>query len=259
MSSMQGPGHLRLVPAQRERRRVRVATVKWFKSAARKKGELQHPLKLSATTINVGLDCDRCLWLKAHGYSRPSFPVASITGGVDRVAKELCDMHRGAGTLPVMLDRKIQATLHPRKPPVYNLYDPDFDCILVAKLDEAVIDDLGAAPMDHKSCNRPPDLVRSSVQLQLDLYSYVMSRSGQYPKMSRYAYLVYHFPIVAAPPSGGGERCAGVMGFGSEVRRVEVDHDNAREMIRSTIEIITGEEPEADPDCPYCAWASLKL
>lgn len=93
----------------------------WFTRFAGKvktKGQLPEIVKLSPSTMKLLFDCKACLYKHARGYRRPSFPVAGITHAVDRVAKELCDLHRTSGTIPLMLRAGLEGRLLPEKPPL---------------------------------------------------------------------------------------------------------------------------------------------
>lgn len=235
--------------------------MRWFTIEAGQKkvrGELPETIRLSPSTMKLLFDCRACLHKHARGYRRPSFPVAGITHGVDRVAKELCDLHRPSGTIPLMLSAGLEGQLLPEKPKTINWIVEELKCQVVGKLDEIVVESGGKiAPLDHKSCNAPPPTVIPGVQLQLDTYALLLAKSSMYSggEVSSRGYLLYHFPVLERGVAAAGGRCGDSrMTFASELRQVEVNPDRAYEVIREVLDVVRGPKPPADPDCDYCKW-----
>ncbi len=56
--------------------------------------------KLSPSSINLMLDCERCFWLAKHKvWSRPSTPFPQLPNGMDRVLKVHFDKFMKKGLL----------------------------------------------------------------------------------------------------------------------------------------------------------------
>lgn len=237
--------------------------LKWFAREAkrRQKGELEDPIKLSPSTMNIYFDCQRCLWFKGRGYSRPSIPVAGITHGFDACAKELFDRHRRDGTLPAVLQDLEGGRLFPERPKNLTWVDPASGCVLGGKLDDAVIDQWGVAPLDYKTCKRPFDTVRESVMNQLDCYALLLGTIPGVAKVSPYAYVLYIYPQLEGPVLGNViDRKDGEfrLGVASKLVRVEIDADRAWTMMWLVSKVIRGPMPPAEPDCDFCAWRRLE-
>ena len=57
--------------------------------------------KLSPSSINLMVECERCFWLAKHKiWSRPDSPFPQLPNGMDRVLKAHFDKFRDRGELP---------------------------------------------------------------------------------------------------------------------------------------------------------------
>src|SRR3990172_537291 len=127
--------------------------------------------QLSASTLKLFQECPRCFWLHINKkIERPRGPFPSLPSGIDRVLKAYFEAYRKSGTLPPLIQGKLD------------------DCVVLA----------GAklAPLDHKTRASAPDDVSYTqryYQFQMDVYTLLLERNGQ--PTSRTAYVVYYFPL----------------------------------------------------------------
>lgn len=225
----------------------------WLKHGGQKeRGKLRNPIKLSHSAMSVVEECELCGWLHFRGYRRPSMPAAGITHGIDRVAKELCDRHRKARTLPVMINSSLTGELCQDRPFSLSWKHASQNCEVEGRLDEIfVVQGRYLAPLDHKTASGPPEEMRASVVAQLDLYSLLLSKWSLYGtfQASPWGYVLYHFPILES--AGQNDERISIQ---SELWYAPISADRALERIERVLRIVRGSRPLASPDCEYCRW-----
>ncbi len=235
--------------------------MQWFQREARQqRGSLPDVLKLSHSSMSVAEECRLCGWLHARGIRRPSFPVASITHGIDHEAKRLCDLHRTTGTLPLALRAGLDGSFAPDLAFQLSWTHPRHHCVIRGRLDDLFVErNRTLSPLDHKSCNRAPEVARPSHGKQLDLYALLVMKWPAYAGygISGRGIVVYHYPALQRGTTAGSTRDEHRLVISSEIRTVEVDPERALDRIDRVVDLLKGPKPLPSPDCPYCEWGEM--
>lgn len=208
---------------------------------------MQQLTKLSATSLNVFLDCPRCFWLMINkGIKRPRGPMPSITTGMDTVIKKYFDIFRHKKVLPPFLKGEISARLIEKLPQALYYKPSGKDALLWGKLDECVIlEDGSYAALDHKTKGSSPKEVHSSFKFQMDVYTLLLQENGY--KVKNVAFLVYYFPL---EPWEEGE---GFL-FQTEVHSINTSPENARKVFFEALKVLEGPLPASNPECEFCKY-----
>lgn len=206
--------------------------------------------QLSASTLKLFQDCPRCFWLHLNQrIERPRGAYPSLPSGMDRVLKRYFETYRKQGTLPPLINGKLQGTLA-TTPLTLGFNDPQTKARLWGKLDDCVVlSDQRVAPLDHKTrASAPEDLsyTQKYYQLQMDVYTLLLERNGH--RTSRTAYVVYYYPTEGALHEG--------VPFGVAVHKVATDPDAAYAVFAEACRCLAGPQPAAPAACEYCRWAS---
>lgn len=215
--------------------------------------------RLSASTLNLFLDCPRCFWLKfKKKKERPRGIFPSLPSGIDNVLKVYFDGYREKGTLPKELQKEIpNSSLYPDQVDIKKWRDwrtglrfvspkgveliGAFDDLLVHKGD--VI-----SPLDYKTRGYPPKSIIDSEKyygLQLSVYSLILKQNKY--KVSGQGYLIYYYPKEVSDD--------GMIQFNIKPVRISADPKYAIETCTKAIEVLeTDSVPKASPGCIYCSY-----
>lgn len=207
-------------------------------------------LKLSATTLKLYLECPRCFWLAMKKkIERPRGPFPSLPSGMDLVLKRYFDGYRRQGTLPPLIDGKLQGTLM-KDALTIGFTDPRVNARIWGKLDDGLIlPDGRYAPLDHKTrASAPGDEGYSEkyYKFQMEVYSLLLEKNG-YP-ITRTAYLVYYYPLDGVLHQG--------FPFGVTVHRIATDPDHAQQVFEAAVKLLDGPLPSSSEGCEFCKWAA---
>ena len=206
-------------------------------------------LKLSATSLKLSLECPHCFWLAMKKkIERPRGPFPSLPGGMDLVLKRYFDGYRRQGTLPLLIEGKLQGTLMQGALTI-GFTDPELNARIWGKLDDGLIlPDGRYAPLDHKTRASAPEDESYSLKyykFQMDVYSFLLEQNG-YP-IAREAYLVYYYPLDGVLHQG--------FPFGVAIHRIATDPDHARQVFEAAVKLLEGPLPASSDGCEFCRWA----
>ena len=215
--------------------------------------------KLSPSTLNVFLECQRCFWMdKVKGIKRPRGIFPSLPGGMDRVIKVHFDSFRAKNALPPELSGNNfngiklfgdQAQLELWRSWRTGLVYRDTDgSILSGALDDLLVKDGQYIPFDYKtkgSVTTEEDAVKY-YQNQLDCYTLLL-QENQMPTAG-YGYLLYY------SPKSVGEQGAAI--FELQAIKIPTDYERARATFRKAVTLLKGSLPEMNGQCEYCSWLS---
>lgn len=208
---------------------------------------MEKKLKISATGLSLFVDCKLCFWLKYNKkIQRPSFPVASITMGMDRVIKEYMNRYRGK-QIPPWLKGKVPGKLIEFLPK--TLTHEYKGILLKGMLDECLVMKNGMhAALDHKTKGFEVKEVHHSHQLQMDAYTYLLQNNGH--KTGDAAFLVHYIPTF-------GELHNGIP-FKLDIRKLKVDPERIPKMLDEIIKLLDGKKPKASKECNYCKYVEKR-
>jgi hypothetical protein len=209
-------------------------------------------MQLSASTLKLFQECPRCFWLHVNKkIERPRGPFPSLPSGIDRVLKGYFDTYRRYGTLPPLIDGKLEGKLA-TSALTLGFNDAQAKARLWGKLDDCVIlPDQRLAPLDHKTRASAPDDVSYTekyYQLQMDVYTLLLERNGH--RVSRTAYVIYYFPVDGALHEG--------FPFGVAVHKIATDPDGAYEVFTAACRCLEGPLPAPGELCEFCRWADAR-
>lgn len=201
---------------------------------------------LSASSLNLFLDCPRCFWLdKNRGLKRPRAPFPSIATGLDSVVKKYFDTYRGTGELPPILKEEIKGRLIDILPKTFWYNADDINASLQGKLDDCIVDEDGFyIALDHKTRASSPSCVHEAFQFQLDVYTLLLKENNL--KINNQAILVYYIPQAGILHDG--------FPFRAEVKKTETNPQRARKVFEEAVSLLRHNEPSSSSKCQYCNW-----
>jgi len=208
-------------------------------------------IKLSASTLNLFLECPRCFWLKLNrGIQRPEKPVATITTGLDKVIKDYFNRYRKEDRLPPFLEGKISGKLISSLPNWLEFIDEDQNAKLYGYLDEClIIDNSFYAALDHKTRGAIPENTHPAYQLQMDVYTFLLEKNNFPTKNS--AYLVYYIPKK-------GNLLNDSFQFNIYPIELKTDPKRAKDIFYKAISILKENQiPRPNKDCLFCNWLEI--
>ncbi|HOJ40011.1 MAG TPA: PD-(D/E)XK nuclease family protein [bacterium] len=221
---------------------------------------------LSASTLNLLRECERCFWLAVKkNLRRPRGPMPSIATGLDSFVTRYFHYYRKRGQLPPLLSGKLSGHLAGEE--LFDLkkgvkakwlvYE-DHRLTLVGKLDDCLVEAEGYSPLDYKTRASLPEEIHQSYQLQMDIYTFLLAKnkSQRYPVSGR-AYLLYFVP---AFPEVQEEFELEKMErlhfpFKAGLKVLTTCPESIPGLLDHAAEILQREEPPSPGECEYCQWA----
>jgi CRISPR/Cas system-associated exonuclease Cas4 (RecB family) len=213
--------------------------------------------KLSPSRMNLFFECERCFWLQVNRkVTRPSGPFPSLPSGVDQKVKNHFDRFRGRKESPPELEELALTLLEDseflqkarswRTEPKLRLNE--LDAILRGGVDDLLEDNNGnIVVMDYKTRGYPPKQDNGApdyYRRQVNLYNLILRENGY--KTKDYGLILYFYPEKFTENGG--------FLFHTEIRKVEVDMEKAREMVGDAVNTLEGEIPEHSENCDFCEW-----
>ncbi len=213
-------------------------------------------VKLSPSRMNLYFECERCFWLRVNkGVERPSGPFPSLPGGVDEILKKHFDSFREDGGVPPEIEGE-GLRLYPdrdflekarswRTEPKWK--DPETGAVLRGGVDDLLLKDGKIVVLDYKTRGYPPKQdsgVPEYYERQVNLYNVIL-RENDYNTQD-FGYILYYYPDQV---NGKGDFL-----FHSELRKVPVDVEEAKDWVRDAVETLEGRPPRHSEDCDYSDW-----
>lgn len=207
-------------------------------------------IRLSPTSLNLFLDCQRCFWLYVNkNIKRPGAPVATITTGLDRVIKEYFNLCRTQNILPSFLEGRIAGKLAKDFPKngCLEFRDEKAEAKLFGYLDECIkLENNYYAVLDHKTRGSPPDTIHKAYQLQMDVYTFLLEKN-KLPTQNL-AYIVYYIPKKITSSAD--------FRFDALLKELKTSPQRAEEVFYQALEILHGPCPAINEDCGFCKWTA---
>lgn len=215
--------------------------------------------KLSPSRMNLFFECKRCFYLRVNEkVKRPSGPFPSLPSGVDEAVKEHFDSFRAKYEVPPEIDscdreltlfedqNFLQHARSWRTEPKWR--DPETGALLRGGVDDLLRNEDGEIiVLDYKTRGYPPKGENGAPDYyarQVNLYNLILRENGY--ETADYGLILYFYPDSF---ENGGKFV-----FETEVRKVEVNIEKAKNMVRDAVETLDGELPEHDEDCDYQDW-----
>lgn len=210
---------------------------------------------LSPSKLNTFLECPLCFWLSEHGLHRPSGPFPSLPGGMDRKLKIYFDKYRKQGKLPPELKGKVEGKLYDdmSKMDVWRnnrkgiRYQDEDGNVLMGAIDDCLFDGKNFIIIDFKTYGGS-EITQDKIEFyknQLNCYALLFEKNNL--KHPGFAYLIFFIPIEIKEH--------GEVKFDIQVKKVNVDSQNALKTFNSAIKILNGKKPKSHSECKFCSWA----
>ncbi len=210
------------------------------------------PITVSSSSLRLMEECKRCFWLQLRmGIRRPEGAFPSLPSGMDIAIKNHFDYFRERNELPPELRNKIDAKLfadmkklHAWRIPQRGIrfVDPKSGITLMGAIDDLLINNSKLITLDFKTRGFPlKEDTHESYQDQMDIYNFLFRKNGH--DTENYGYLLFYYPNQFMPN--------GEFHFHSDIRKIEVNVDNAEKHFKQAIKVLMGELPEEG--CIFCA------
>lgn len=193
--------------------------------------------------------CPRCFWLQYNrGIYQPEGIVSRLANRFDGVIKKYFDLYRQKGTLPPMVEGKIQGKLENPFQEIYFYSDSD-KYGLKGKLDECLVTTQGTfTPVDHKTSSSDPRTkngILAAYQAQLDMYAFLLEANKK--RSTGIGHLIYFYPDLSDELHNGFPMVV-------HVETLQTDPLRAEEKYKQAIAVLKGSMPNSSPECPFCTW-----
>lgn len=221
--------------------------------------------RLSANTLNILNECDRCFWLHVKkGIKRARGIYPGLPGGMDNVLKKYFDLYREEETLPRDLKEILpNSILWPNQIDMNKwrnwrtgpTYTSKKGITLVGALDDLLVDKETevVTPLDYKTRGYPPKGLILSEQyygVQMSLYSFLLQQKRF--TVSGVAYLLYYWPIEV--------KDNGLVQFEIEPVKITADPQRAVDLcVKAKKLLADSKPPKANIACEYCGYVDKLL
>ncbi len=221
---------------------------------------MKRPVRLSASTLSVLLECPRCFWLQVHeDIRRPQGPFPSLPGGIDAVLKTFMDGYRKRGAVPPELAGKAPGTLFPDQAQLnrwrdalrgdFRYTDRERGVEVVGGIDDLLVEENALTPLDFKTRGwAVKEDTHRHYEHQLDLYAWIFDRLGH--RTSGRGVLLFFSPL--SYESGGLVR------FRIEPVILKTDVARADALIDRALTILGGPAPKEHGACAFCHFAMTR-
>jgi CRISPR/Cas system-associated exonuclease Cas4 (RecB family) len=210
--------------------------------------------------MNLFFECPRCFWLRVNEkVERPSGPFPSLPSGIDEAVKEHFDRFRERDEVPPEIQRCSEDNLrlyeeqdfleNARKwqtEPKWN--DDNTEALLRGGVDDLMRNSNDEiVVLDYKTRGYPPKEENGAPNYytrQVNLYNLILRENGY--ETADYGLILYFYP--------DGFDNKGDFTFHTETRRVQVDIDQAKKMVRDAVDTLDSDIPAHDEECNYRDW-----
>lgn len=203
---------------------------------------------LSHTGLETLSRCQRCFWLQyKKGVRQPEGIVSRLANRFDIILKAYFDIYRSTGTIPPLVEGKIEGKLEsPFQEKYWARVNDAYG--FFGKLDECLINNDGEyVPVDFKTASSDPreKEILSAYKSQVDDYIYLMKENNK--KVANYGYLIFVFP-------DHGIELHSVFPMIIHVVKVNGDPENTKKRIAEAMEILENPIPMPKPECSFCTY-----
>lgn len=219
------------------------------------------PLRLSASSLAIFLECPRCFWLQINEkIRRPQGPFPSLPGGIDAVLKQYMDRYRTTGELPPELAGMVKGALFPDQEQLnqwrdplrgnFRFTDPHLGIEVVGALDDLFVEEDGKLmPIDFKTRGwAVKNDTHRHYEHQLDLYAWLLEHLGH--ATSGRGLLLFFSPIAYEGK--------GTIRFRIEPVEQATNPTRAQQLIERAVAILRSPLPAKHADCAFCHFATTR-
>jgi len=215
-------------------------------------------IQLSPNSLNLFLECPCCFWFekKLRIKRPPPYPYA-LNSAVDTLLKQEFDEYRSKGeSHPLLIANNIEAKLFPNQALLnqwrnnfqgLRYYDEDLQATLFGAVDEVLeFPDGKLAILDYKSTGSAVPKIYDRFQLQMDIYTYLLEKSGfSTPRKGYFAF------YVVDKTNGFVDR----LPFKKELHEIDVNPSDVPELFKDAVTLLRKDAPPLhSPDCQHGQW-----
>ncbi len=218
---------------------------------------MERRISLSANSLNIFRECERCFYLQIkHNISRPRGPIPSIASGIDSLIKMYFEHFREKNKLPPFLKGKVDGKLITNlKKTYYYDIESNNKYYLWGHLDEVIqLPDGLYIPLDHKTrASLPQGEPHDAYKFQLSIYSLLLKKENKGKEVDL-GYLVYYYPEKKLIDYDAND-IKNIINFSFEVKEVKLEIKETKEIIENAIKCIEKNKlPDKGANCEYCNW-----
>lgn len=215
---------------------------------------VKRPVRLSASTLSVLLDCPRCFWLQVNEeLRRPQGPFPSLPSGIDAILKTAMDAFRKRGELPPELAATTSGTLFPDQQQLdrwrdslrgdLRYTDAAREIEVIGGIDDLLVEKKRLTPLDFKTRGFPVKSdTHAHYQHQLDLYAWLLTKLGQH--VSDRGILLFFSPTKY--------ESQGMVRFRIEPVVVDTNVERADALLQRAVTVLRGALPAQHAECAFC-------
>lgn len=219
--------------------------------------------KLSASSLNLMLECPRCFWLHFHDhYKRPSGIFPSLPGGMDRILKLHFDRFiekklmppelRKNGTCEGMKLFDNRELLNAWRSVHKGLiWEDNKGNILRGAVDNLLVKGKKFVVLDYKTRGSPiKEDTAEKNQHQLDIYNFLLRVNGH--PTEDFAFLLFYYPKDVLE--------TGEVLFDTQLVKMKVEAERGKKLFQNALKLLEGPCPikHKDKECEWCRLVALE-
>ena len=212
--------------------------------------------KLSPSSLNLYLNCERCFWLDKHKvWKRPSTPFPQLPNGMDRVLKNHFDKFMKKGQLPPEIcnhnhcenmklfnnDELLSQWRNARK---YGInWEDKQGNLFFGAVDNILVKGKNLIVLDYKtkgSSLKDENIASEGYQNQLDSYNFLLRKNGY--STEDYGFLLFYYPKEVLE--------TGEVIFETNLVKRKINVENAEKLFNKALNLLQEECPEKS--CVWC-------
>ncbi len=216
--------------------------------------------KLSPSSINLMLECERCFWLQVvKKIKRPEGIFPSLPGGMDRILKKHFDKFMEKGELPPeireyglgngykLFSDKTKLDIWRSNQKGIQYKDKTSGILLRGAVDNLLEKEKKLVVLDYKTRGYPlKEDTHEHYITQMDIYNFLLRQNGY--DTEDYAYLLFYYPREITE--------TGEVIFDTKLIKILTDDKRGEKVFNKAIKILQLEKPpEASADCEFCKWS----
>ncbi|HOM68337.1 MAG TPA: PD-(D/E)XK nuclease family protein [Candidatus Paceibacterota bacterium] len=219
---------------------------------------------LSATSLNLYLECPRCFYFKIkEKINRPSSPFSTVPTGIDNILKKYFDYYRGKNEIPPLLANKLPAKLLQDQSLIsflrskkLSVYLKDLDLKLEGMLDDALIlDDGSIVPLDNKTRGFPLKEINKNHIFQMNVYTYLLMNNDNLKNLNlKTTNLAYLANWYLDPYNLDFNN---PLGFKVEIEEIKTKPELVSQTLKEIAEVLNSPLPDPSSDCSFCQYRNL--
>jgi len=219
---------------------------------------------LSATSLNLYLECPRCFYFKIkEKINRPSSPFSTVPTGIDNILKKYFDYYRGKNEIPPLLANKLPAKLLQDQSLIsflrskkLSVYLKDLDLKLEGMLDDALIlDDGSIVPLDNKTRGFPLKEINKNHIFQMNVYTYLLMNNDNLKSLNlKTTNLAYLANWYLDPYNLDFNN---PLGFKVEIEEIKTKPELVSQTLKEIAEVLNSPLPDPSSDCSFCQYRNL--